>query len=29
VDAIDCAAEIHGPRTERIAGAAGHLARQR
>src|SRR4029079_6068741 len=28
VDAIDRAAEIHRPRTERIAGAAGHVARQ-
>src|ERR1700726_2711552 len=29
VDAIDCAAEIHGPRAERLAGPAGLLARQR
>jgi len=28
VDAIDRGAKIHGARTERIAGAAGHEARQ-
>src|SRR6201987_1252966 len=28
VNAILGAAEIHGPRAERIAGGAGHLARQ-
>src|SRR3954453_1033276 len=28
VDAIDGGAEIHGPRAQRIAGPAGHEARQ-